>query len=199
MKRCTLILPDAGPINSLWVAGRLDLLLALDMRIVIVDAVYDEVTSDPSYLKDREVRRFIDNHQPPFFIEATDIGRTEREKRQRGEKLKKNAGELAMVDFMTSDDGLARYLGADSPVAVLFEDSGFRVINKPPNLHLLSTVGLLKGLEEVGIIASAEDILHEMLHPTKPGRRPGDARRFTDMPEGIDEPAAIGSSWKPAP
>lgn len=195
MKRCTLVLPDAGPINSLWVAGRLDLLLALDMRIVVVDAVYDEVTSDPSYPKDREVKDFIDSHQPPFLVESTDIGTAEREKRQGGGKLKKNAGELAMVDFMT--EGLARYLRADSPVAMLFEDAGFRVISKPPNLHLLSTVGLLRGLEEVGVIASADDIIHEMLHPTKPGRRPGDARKFTDMPEGIDEPAVIGSSWKP--
>lgn len=56
MRRCVLVLPDAGPVNSLWVADRLDLLLALDMKIVVVDAVYDELTSDPSYLKDREVK-----------------------------------------------------------------------------------------------------------------------------------------------
>ena len=49
MKRCTVIIPDAGPFNSLWVADRLDLLLALDMRLVVVDAVYDELTSDLSY------------------------------------------------------------------------------------------------------------------------------------------------------
>ena len=47
MKRCIVIIPDAGPFNSLWVADRLDLLLALDMRLVVVDAVYDELTSDP--------------------------------------------------------------------------------------------------------------------------------------------------------
>ena len=55
---------DAGPFNSLWVAGRLDLLLALDMRVVVVDAVYDELTSDPTYLKDREVKAFIDGNRP---------------------------------------------------------------------------------------------------------------------------------------
>lgn len=46
MKRCTLIIPDAGPFNSLWVADQLSLLLTLDMRLVVVDAVYDELTSD---------------------------------------------------------------------------------------------------------------------------------------------------------
>ncbi len=125
MKRCTLVLPDAGPINSLWVADRLDLLLALDMRIVIVDAVYDELTSDPAYLKDREVKAFITQNMPPFTIETTDIGEAERQKRRAGQKLKKNAGELAMMDFVSSDDGLGRFVRSDEPVALLFEDSGY--------------------------------------------------------------------------
>jgi predicted nucleic acid-binding protein len=197
MKRCTIILPDAGPVNSLWVADRLNLLLQLDMRIVIVDAVYDELTSDLSYLKDAEVKAFIDGNSPPFVIERTDIGESERQKRRLGEKPKKNAGELAMVDFVSDEGGLERYLKANEPVAILFEDAGLRVFNRPPNLHLISTVGLLRGLEEVGIIASADEVIQEMLHPTKPGRRPEHARKFTDLPHGVDEAATIGSSWKP--
>ena len=197
MRRCTLILPDVGPLNSLWVADRLDLLLELDMRIVIVDAVYDELTSDLSYLKDAEVKDFIDDNSPPFVIERTDIGEIEREKRRLGQKLKKNAEELAMVDFVSSDGGLERYLKTNEPVAILFEDAGLRVFNRPPNLHLISTVGLLRGLEDMGVIASADDVIGEMLHPSKPGRRPEDARRFTDLPEGTDGAAAIGNSWKP--
>ncbi|SFL73686.1 hypothetical protein [Methylobacterium pseudosasicola] len=47
VRRCTLIIPDSGPFNSLWVADALTLLLDLDMPIVVVDAVHDEVTSDP--------------------------------------------------------------------------------------------------------------------------------------------------------
>lgn len=197
MKRCTLILPDAGPLNSLWVADRLELLLKVDMKIVVVDAVYDEVTSDLSYLKDREVKAFIDGNQPPFVIEPTDIGEAERQKRRLRQKLKKNAGELAMVDFISSDDGIGRYLKAEEPVAILFEDVGLRVFNKPPNLHLISTVGFLRGLEDVGVISSADEVIHDMLHPRKPGRRPHDARKLTDLPAGTDEAAAIGSSWKP--
>lgn len=197
MKRCTLVVADAGPFNSLWVAGRLDLLLSLDMRVVVVDAVYDELTSDPAYLKDREVKAFIDSNKPPFIVEPTDIGQMEREKRAQGLKLKRNAGELAMVDFMTSDNGLPTYTAVGDPVVVLFEDAGVRVINKPPNLHVLSTVGMLHGLERVGVIASARTIVHEMTHPTLPGRKPGDARMFTDLPDGIDEPASVGSSWVP--
>jgi len=197
VNRCTVIIPDAGPFNSLWVADRLDLLLTLDMRLVVVDAVYDELTSDLSYRKDRDVKSFIDDHQPPFVIEATDIGSEARARRRAGGKPKKNAGELAIADFMTSDDGLFKYVAMGEPVAILFEDAGFRVFNRPPNLHLLSTVGMLRGLERVGVIESADKIIHEMTHPTKADRRPSNARVFTDLPDGIDEPAKTGSSWLP--
>ena len=197
MKRCTVIIPDAGPFNSLWVADRLDLLLALDMRLVVVDAVYDELTSDTSYPKDRDVKAFIDGNQPPFVIESTDIGTEARARRMAGKRPKKNTGELAIVDFMTSDDGMAKYITMGEPIAILFEDTGVRIFNRPPNVHLLSTVGMLRGLERVGVIASADTIIQEMTHPSKPNRRPATARRFTDLPDGIDETAAIGSSWVP--
>jgi predicted nucleic acid-binding protein len=197
VSRCTVIIPDAGPFNSLWVADRLDLLLRLDMRLIVIDAVYDELTSDPSYPKDRDVKAFIDRNRPPFVIESTEIGRLEREKRASGLKLRRNAGELAIVDFMSSEDGLPKYVAVGDPVAILFEDADMRVFNRPPNLHLLSTVGLLRGLEKVGVIPSADEVIHEMTHPSRPDRRPQDARAFTDLPGGIDEPAATGSTWEP--
>lgn len=195
-RRCTLVIPDAGPFNSLWVADELPLFLKLDMSIVVVDAVYDELTRDPeNYAKDREVKAFIDANQPPFRIEETETGPRERDKRREGLAPRKNAGEVAIVDFMS--DGLDKYLGASEPVLVVFEDAdvpGVRFFRKPPNLHLLSTVGLLRGLERVGIISSANAIIRHMTHPIDPSRR---ARVFTDLPDGVDEPAAIGSSWAP--
>ena len=197
MKRCTFIIPDAGPFNSLWVANQLSLLLRLDMKIVVVDAVYDEMTSDTSYPKDKAVKEFIDANQPPFLVETTDTGKEQRARRARGEKPKRNAGETAIADFMSSEDGLRRYLAPGDPVALLFEDSGWFIQRKPPNLHLLSTVGLLRGLERVGIIKSADAVIHEMTHPSKLGRRPTDARVLTDLPDGTDVPAIIGSDWAP--
>lgn len=197
MRRCTVVIPDAGPFNSLWVADRLDLLLKLDMTIVVIDAVYDEVTGDPSYPKDRAVKSFIDDHRPPFVVEPTDVGTDERARRKRGERPKKNAGELAIADFMSSEGGLRRYLAPGDPVALLFEDRDWFVFRRPPNLHLLTTVGLLRGLERVGVIESADAIIHEMTHPTKPDRRPRDGRVLLDLPDGIDEPARVGSRWLP--
>jgi len=198
MKRCTIIIPDAGPINSLWVADQLPLLLALEMKIVMLDSVYDELVSEPdTYMKDKDVLDFILSNQPPFSIETTEIGIEERAKRIQAKKLRKNAGELAITDFMTSDGGLRKYLRPGEPVVILFEDSAVRVINKPPFLHLLSTVGLLRGLERVGVIESADSIIYQMTHPSAPGRRPTDRRFFSDLPDGIDDPALIGSTWEP--
>ena len=179
-------------------ADQLGLLLTLDMRLVVVDAVYDELTGDLSYPKDRALKAFIDGNQPPFIIENTEIGEQEREKRRTGKKIKKNAGELAIVDFMSSDDGLRKYVSVGDPVVILFEDAGIRVFNKPPNLHLLSTVGLLRGLERVGVIPSADAVIYEMTHPSKPDRRPADTRVFTDLPDGVDDPAAFGSTLQPS-
>ena len=169
MKRCVLLIPDAGPLNSLWVADQLDLLLCLDMPIVIVDAVYDEVTGDPRYPKDAEVKAFIDGHRPPFVIERTDVGAFERERRRAGKPPKRNVGELAMMDFISEDGGVRRYLDSGEPLLVLFEDRGLRVLSKPPNMHLLSTVGLLRGLERVGLIPSADAVIGEMTNPLDRG------------------------------
>lgn len=197
MKRCVLVIPDAGPLNSLWVADQLDLLLRLNMPIVVVDAVFDEVTSDLRYPKDAAVKAFIEANQPPFVIERTDIGTYERERQRAGKPRKRNAGELAMMDFISDAGGVRRYLDSNDPLLVLYEDRGLRVFQRPPNMHLLSTVGLLRGLEKVGVIPSADAVIGEMTHPTKPGRRPGDRRAFADLPDGVDEPAEIGSAWTP--
>jgi len=195
MKRCVLVIPDAGPLNSLWVADRLDLLLRLDMPIVVVDAVYDEVTSNPAYPKDAAVKAFIESNRPPFVIEQTDVGAFERERRQAGKPPKRNMGELAMMDFISDDGGARRYLESGDPLLVLYEDQGLRVFRKPPNMHLLSTVGLLRGMERAGILRSADAVIREMTRPDKPDRRPQDRRAFSDLPDGADEPAAIGSRW----
>ena len=198
MKRCTLVIPDAGPFNSLWIADQLPLLVALEMKVVVVDAVYDELTSDLSFAKDRQVKEFINTNQSVFEIASTKTGRREREDVAKGIPRSKNTGEVAMADFISADDGLAKYLSMSDPVLILFEDSdirGMRVFLTTPNIHLLSTIAMVRGMEKVGIVQSADEIIREMLHPTKhPEAGP---RKFKDLPDGIDEPALIDSTWLP--
>ena len=197
-RRCVVVIPDAGPFNSLWVADRLDLLLTLEMPIVVLDAVYDELTREPErYPKDADVQTFIRQHPAVFTIEPTDIGQRERERRAAGEKPKRNTADVAIADFMS--DGVEKYAGDGDPVLVLFEDSDLprvRFFRKPDNLHLLSTVGMLRGLERVGVIASADAVIQAMTKPADPTKRP---RVLADLPDGIDDGAAIGSAWTPSP
>ncbi len=47
------------------------------------------------------------------------------------------------------------------------------------------------------LITQTKSIFHTMTHPNLPGRRLADARTFSEPREGVDEPAAIGSSWEP--
>ena len=56
---------------------------------------------------------------------------------------------------------------------------------------------MLRGMERVGLVKDADDIIERMTKPSLPGRRPSDGRVFTDLPAGIDEQAAISSSWTP--
>jgi hypothetical protein len=196
MKRCRLVIPDAGPFNSLWVADELDLLLKLDMPIVIVDAVYAEMTIDPdNYQKDRDVAAFVEGNRAFISIARTDTWQAELDRRAKGIKPKRNIGEIAITDYLSDENGLQRDVAVGEPVLLLFEDADIRVINKPPTVHLLSTVGLLRGMEEVGLIPSADAIIHRMLHPSGEKRENLTLRVLTDLPAGTDEPAAIGSTW----
>lgn len=194
--RCVIVMPDAGPINSLWVADELPLLLKVGMPVILVDQVFEELTSDPeNYLKDREVKAFVEAHPEIFTIEKTTVGKMAAVMREQGTfEPGGSLGEAAIADFF--QHGLEKHVGPDQAALLLFEDADIRsvkVIRRPPNVHLVSTVSWLHGLEQMGLVASANDIIHAMMHPTDPNKRP---RKLKDLPDGTDEPAEIGSSWK---
>jgi hypothetical protein len=187
--RCVLIIPDAGPINSLWVAGELPLLLKFGMQVVLIDQVCAELTSDPdNYLKDREVKEFVEAHPDLFKIEKTNVGKMAAAMREQGTfETRQSLREAAIADFF--QHGLEKYVRDDQAALLLFEDSDIRsvkVIRIPRNVHILSTVAWLRGLQDLGIVASADDVIRAMTHPTDPAKRP---RKFNDLPDGIDEPA----------
>jgi hypothetical protein len=198
-KRCALIIPDAGPINSLWVAKRLDLLLKLDMPIVLVDEVYAETTSDPdNYPKDREVRAFVEAHRGrEIRVEETFVGAAAAKTRGEGKKTPPNLGEAAITEFLGNEDsGVGKYLSDDGAALLLFEDSDWRhirIIRKTDNLHLISTVAFLRGMQASGLLESAEEVIDAMLHPDNPRER----RVLNDLPDGTDIEADQGSFWRP--
>ncbi len=194
-----MLIPDAGPVNSLWVADSPDLLLKVRMDIIIVDAVFDEMTADPSYPEDRQVRAFIDGNRPPFHIVETETGRIERARRERGEAPRANAGEVAIADFMTSSDGMDAWITEWEPVVMLSEDMRAmrRLFLPEPNIHAVGTIAFLRGMERAGPIPSADMIPQRMRNPSGPERRPEDARVLTEGVDSLDRPALGASIWIP--
>ena len=171
MKRCVLLIPDASPLNSLWVIDRLDLLLHLDLPIVMVDAVYAELTSDLDFQKDRDMKAFVETHSPPFIIEETLLWADEQRRRKEGGKRLDNIGELAMMEFANDTSRIQKYTNFDNdPLLILFEDRSLIVVGNRSNIHLLSTVAFLRGMERQGFVHSASDLIEEMQRLTKLGR-----------------------------
>lgn len=169
--QCVLLILDAGPVNSLWVAGRLDLIEKIGLPVVIVDEVYAELISDPeNYEKDRDVKSFFE--KAAFVtIEKTFTGEHAAADRAAGKKVKKNLGETAIAEFLSDFEpgsGINKYTKPSESVLLLFEDSGIpfvKIIRSSSNIHLLSTVAMLRGLEEEGEIESADEIIRKMTNP----------------------------------
>jgi len=183
-RRCTLVIPDSGPLISLYRADSLDLLLTLEMPIILVDEIVAEVASKPDqYDQDAVIADFIARNQHIISIARTDVGDDQVALREAGlHKTKRSMGEAAIADFMAKT--MPTIIAENAPVLLLYEDGdikGKRMI-LPSNVHLLSTVSLLKGLERSGIIASAESIIATMENS---GRRFGDPRDETDL--GVEE------------
>lgn len=167
-RRAILLIAEDAPLWSLRAAGRLDLLLRLGMApaldgdpgILVLDGVLDAVSHDAA------IGAFIQAHSPPIAVEKTWAGEMARRRRLAGQPPKTNAGDIALADFMTAGGGIDRYLRSGDPFLVLSERTRvLRLFGAPSNLYLLSTAGLLRGLELAGVIPSADEVLHDMLHP----------------------------------
>ena len=127
------------------------------------------LTSAPdNYLKDREVKEFVEAHPDLFKIEKTNVGKMAAAMREQGTfETGQSLGQAAIADFF--QHGLEKYVRDDQAALLLFEDSDIRsvkVIRIPRNVHILSTVAWLRGLQDLGIVASADDVIRAMTHPT---------------------------------
>ncbi len=178
MKRTILAIPDSGgPLISLGIAERLDLLLKLDMPVYIIDHVLYECTNDLTRLGAKSIVDFVKNNPDYVHVEETFVGKVAKQERESGlKKRHRGLGEAAIAEFFAQiDDKIAQ----TDPVLILFEDSDVRRINAfiQGNAHLLSTRGLLVGMEECHLIESAETIWQSIISA---GRIPSD--KIIDQP-----------------
>ena len=66
--RATLVVLDAAPIHSLWIARHLHLLVGLNLTVVIPKAIRGIFAAHQDCRKGREVLDFLDRHTPPLVI-----------------------------------------------------------------------------------------------------------------------------------
>jgi hypothetical protein len=167
----------------------LDLLLALNVPIFIVDQVVYETTRDLRFPDAVEIKRFISDHKDEVHVVETFVGSALAEKRARdGEnKREKGAGEAAAAEFFARLDEFVS--DADTPALMLFEDDD--ILKKrfflPDNVHLLSTTGLIYGLEQRGLVKSADEILEKI---NQAGRFPQVSK--IEIPGVVD---GLKTSW----
>ncbi len=131
------------------------------------------------------ILEFVTSYPEIIHLEETFVGKAAKQERTMGTTKHRGLGEAAIAEFLANlDDKIAR----TDPVLVLFEDSDIRRINAfvQGNVHLLSTRALLIGMEECGIIASAEEVWQAILNA---GRVP--SAKFIDQPS-----QTVNSYWK---
>jgi len=159
VRQAQIILPDASPLFSLVAIDALDLLLKLEMRVVLTDYIEHEATRSGSATAER-IRQWIENNKGLVEVVPTETGAERIRKEKAGlEDRRKNAGEMSVFEAVSND-----YIGA-GPYVFLFEDekmlrqgAGMTYFDKYP-VHLVTTYGLLVGLERRDIIPDADEFL----------------------------------------
>lgn len=149
---CELVVPGAGPLITLAYADRLDLLLALEVEVVAVDMVKLELTRHLTPTSEKILAFFEDND---IRIIETEIGK---EAVAQGSAFKKrHAGERAIQDFLFEFYDESEQQEQPRYALLLFEEHKIASTSfvLPENVYVISTMALLRKLEEMLIIPSA--------------------------------------------
>lgn len=206
-----IAIPDAGPLITLAVGGALKLLLVAhdEVEIVLTDYVKFEVTALPNrYMDAGVIKDFLEQNKTRVKVEPTGYGKLAipaiRGKLRKGvgpkEAFPEDGGEHSIMSFIRA----TKDRNPGKPTLVLIEDAWFEenAYAVPGNVHLLSTMAFLKGLESIKKIASAEAVKRQILAAGRNFMRttklPGGKKITTDFI--LDKPAAKipgGTAWKP--
>lgn len=187
-KPIKIIIPDAGPINTLAAAGLLDLLLAPpNTEIIVIKSVLNEII-----IRAPEFQQFIEKNGPRIKSICTSICTDDAKKIERGEPIGKGRGDLAIADFILNfiDDTVG-----NSPALVIFEDKKLGRLRDleqfSENTHFITTAAYLRKLEQEGVIASFDEIWRQIVENNS---SPDPKTHREPNPMEIDAPARSGSS-----
>lgn len=151
-----VIIPDAGPINTLAAAHLLPLLLAPpQIRLTLVQSVVGEIL-----VQSAELSEFMAIHGDRIDVIETSVCADNKARRARGEILGKGRGDLAIADFLLN---YVDEVTENAPALLITEDK--RLLGRlsrqeafTSNTHFITTAAYLRALENLGVIASFSDI-----------------------------------------
>jgi hypothetical protein len=183
-----IVIPDAGPINTLAAAGLLHLLMApKNTEIVVIQSVYNEILSRSS-----EFIEFLKGNPSRIKFVKTSVCLESERKLTQGEPIGKGRGDLAIADFIMNF--IDKEIG-NSPALVIFEDKKLGRLSQledySENTHFITTAAYLKKLEIEGIIESFESIW-ELVVRTNSSSNPNVHR--VPNPMEFEQPSRQGSS-----
>jgi len=166
-----IVIPDAGPINTLAAAGLLYLLLApKNTLIVMIHTVINEIIHrTPEFLA--VLKEFIEDNLDRITIVKTSVCADDEARSMRGEPLGKRRGDLAIADFILNyiDEAIG-----DSPALIICEDRTLvhpqsirhAVNDYPENTHFITTEAYLRKLEQEHIISSFDVVWKQVSKAT---------------------------------
>ena len=150
-----IVIPDAGPINTLAAAGLLNLLLAPpNTEVMVIQNVLNEILT-----RAPEFQALIENNRARIKIVATSVCVDDAKKRAIGEPVGKGRGDLAIADFILNfiDDAIG-----NAPALVIFEDKRLGRLREleqfSENTHFITTAAYLRKLEVEGVIGSFDAV-----------------------------------------
>jgi predicted nucleic acid-binding protein len=160
MKKIALIVTDASPLITLAVAGELDVLLLLQVRVIVPDMVRFEVARHADKAGAQETMSWIKEHEGKDLV----IGKTQEYRefkilyKHDPKTRTRNRGEQAAAEILAAE------LKNDLEAAILlFEDSDIKkanfLVRLPDNVLAMSTSAYLDGLQRAQLISSADNIL----------------------------------------
>lgn len=179
-----IVIPDAGPINTLAAAGLLHLFLApKNTQIVIIQSVFNEIIfRAPEFLA--VPKEFMENDR--IKIIKTSICDDDEARIKRGESIGKGRGDLAIADFILNfiDESIG-----NSPALIIYEDKKLGRLHAKDGYtektHFITTAAYLRKLEQEHIIESFDLIWKQItdanfsLDPMK-SRHPSDEKIEND-------------------
>lgn len=183
-----IVIPDAGPINTLAAAGLLDLFLVpKNSEVMVIKSVLNEIL-----VRAPEFRDFMERNPTRVKIICTSVCEDDSKKLSRGEPIGKGRGDLAIADFILNfiDESFGNV-----PALVIFEDKKLGRLRDldqfSEHTHFITTAAYLRKLEIEGVISSFEDIWNQIV-AKKSSSDP--AIRRVPNPVEVDAPARSGSS-----